>query len=241
MVLNSHFFSLCSLVYNVLENLQLLNKIIAQHFYRQGMDDVADLLVKESGLPVEEILPEPYAELHRIFEEINQKNLQPALEWAQQYSAELESKNSSLEFKLHRLAYLQILVNSGMSQTEASQQAILYARNNFEKFVKNFEKDIQILMGCLIYLQTGIHNSPYKYLLAPEMWIEAADSFLTESCKIMNINKGSALEIIVNSGCIALPALSNLKQIMMSRQVQGIWSGRDELPVKSTIYFSFKF
>lgn len=27
-------------------NIQLLNKVIAQHFYRQGMDDVADTLVK---------------------------------------------------------------------------------------------------------------------------------------------------------------------------------------------------
>lgn len=27
-------------------NVQLLNKIIAQHFYRQGMDDVAEVLVK---------------------------------------------------------------------------------------------------------------------------------------------------------------------------------------------------
>lgn len=28
------------------KNVQLLNKIMAQHFYRQGMDDVADMLIK---------------------------------------------------------------------------------------------------------------------------------------------------------------------------------------------------
>lgn len=31
------------------ENVQLLNKVIAQHFYRQGMDDVADTLIKVSN------------------------------------------------------------------------------------------------------------------------------------------------------------------------------------------------
>lgn len=27
-------------------NIQLLNKVIAQHFYRQGMDDVADVVIQ---------------------------------------------------------------------------------------------------------------------------------------------------------------------------------------------------
>lgn len=209
-------------------SLELLNKIIAQHFYRHGMDDVADTLVKESGIPMEEILSEPYAELHRIFEEINNRNLQPALEWATQHSMELEAKNSSLEFKLHRLAFLQILEKGLQSQAEA----IGYARTNFSKFVDRFEKDIQILMGTLIYLQSGIQNSPYKYLWSPEMWVEAADVFIKDACNILLINKDSPLTVIVNSGCLALPALLNLKQVMMSRQVQGIWSGRDELPIE---------
>lgn len=39
------------------------------------------------------------------------------------------------------------------------------------------------------------------------------------------------MQVIVNCGCLALPSLLSLKQIMLSRQVQGIWSGRDELPV----------
>ncbi|XP_055594996.1 E3 ubiquitin-protein ligase RMND5A [Uranotaenia lowii] len=209
-------------------NVVLLNKIMAQHFYRQGMDDVADTLITESGLTSEEIQPEPYAELHRIWEAIHNHNLLPALEWATRYSAELDARNSTLEFKLHRLAFMQILNGGIHAQTEA----ITYARTNFAKFVKRFEKEIQILMGTLIYLPNGIQNSPYKYLMAPEMWVEAADVFLKDACALLGINKDSPLSVVVNAGCTALPALLNLKQVMQSRQVTGIWNGRDELPIE---------
>ncbi|XP_058066662.1 E3 ubiquitin-protein ligase RMND5A isoform X3 [Anopheles bellator] len=194
----------------------------------KGMDDVADALIKESGIPAEDIVPEPYAKLHRIWEAIHNGNLAPALEWAAQYSDELDARNSALEFKLHRLAFMQILNGGVQAQTEA----IAYARTNFAKFVRRFEKDIQILMGTLIYLPIGVHNSPYKYLTAPEMWIETADVFLKDACQLLGINKDSPLSVIVNAGCTALPALLNLKQVMMSRQVTGIWSGRDELPIE---------
>lgn len=51
-------------------------------------------------------------------------------------------------------------------------EAITYARTHFAKFVQTFQKDIQILMGTLMYLPVGIENSPYRNLIAPEMWIE---------------------------------------------------------------------
>lgn len=129
---------------------------------------------------------------------------------------------------MHRLAFVQILNGGVPSQTEAIQ----YARVNFSKFVNRFEKEIQTLMGTLIYLPMGVENSPYKFLMAPEMWIEAADTFLKDSCSLLGIIKDSPLSVIVNAGGTALPALLSLKQVMQSRQVTSIWSGRDELPVK---------
>jgi len=87
-------------------------------------------------------------------------------------------------------------------------------------------------MGTLIYLQMGIENSPYKFLLGSEMWIEAADTFLKDACNLLDIVKDSPLSVIVNTGSTALPALLSLKQVMQSRQVTSIWSGRDELPIE---------
>lgn len=149
-------------------NVQLLNKVIAQHFYRQGLDDVADCMIGESAIDRTELFPEPFAELQRIWESIHARNLQPALEWAIQHSDKLLAKKSSLEFKLHRLAFIQIVT--------ASQQrdAITYARTYFAKFVGQFEKDIQILMGTLVYLTAGLDNSPYRKLNSADMWVEVS-------------------------------------------------------------------
>lgn len=174
--------------------------------------------------------------MHRIFEEIYQQNLTSAIAWASKYSQELEVKNSSLEFRLHRLAFLQI-IRGGL---DAQNEAINYARNNLSKFVSKYQKDFQVLMGCLLYLKVGLENSPYKFLMRNEMFIEVADVFLKDACSLSGINKDSPLTVIINAGCVALPALLNLKQVM-ARQVQGIWSGRDELPVRFFQVLSSKF
>ena len=62
----------------------------------------------------------------------------------------------------------QILSEGINSQSEA----IKYARTHFAKFVNIFQKDIQILMGALMFLPVGIEKSPYRNLIAPEMWVE---------------------------------------------------------------------
>ncbi|KAJ6646874.1 E3 ubiquitin-protein ligase RMND5A [Pseudolycoriella hygida] len=209
-------------------NVHLLNKVIAQHFYRQGKDDIADTLVKEANLSKDEFTQEPFAELHSIWECIQNKNIQPALEWASRYSKELMEKNSTLEFKLHRLAYMQILSKGINAQTEA----LKYARTHFAKFVNIFQKDIQILMGALMYLPVGIDNSPYRTLIEPKTWTEAADTFLKDACHTLGIIKESPLSIVASAGCIALPALLNIKQAMRKRQVPELWSERDELPIE---------
>lgn len=209
--------------------LENLNRVIAEHFYRQGMTDVADSLVTESRLSSDsDIHLELYAELYQMWEGITQKNLGPAIEWVTQYSPELDLRNSSLEFKLHRLAYIQILSNGVTMQGEA----IAYARQHFKKFTDKFEKEIQMLMGCLIYLPMGYEGTPYSQLFETSMWVDAADSFIRESCDIIGVSKDSSLEIIVNSGCYALPHLLNLKQIMQRNNVAGVWSGRNELPIE---------
>ncbi|XP_061400956.1 E3 ubiquitin-protein ligase RMND5A [Musca vetustissima] len=215
------------------ENIMLLNKVMAKHYCRQGMDDVAQLLIKESKMPddmAREVFESErgFAEIFRIWKAIQQHDLSLALEWTSRYSNELIAKNSTLEFKLHRLAFLQI-ISKGIT---AQHEAIAYARNNFHKFIDRFEQEIPNLMGCFIYLPSGIENSPYKHLISPEMWTEASYIFLKDACHTLGISKNSALSVVINAGCTALPALLNIKQVMQSRQVLNIWSGRDELPIE---------
>lgn len=90
------------------QNIQLLNKVIAQHLHRNNLDDVAATLAHESNLPNEQIAADPFSDLHRIWEAIYNGDLREALEWATAHSDKLQARNSSLEFKLHRIAFLQV-------------------------------------------------------------------------------------------------------------------------------------
>lgn len=181
------------------------------------MNDVAECLANEAQISKNEISEEPFAIFYSIYEEILRKNLRPAIEWVTMNSEDLKNKNSSIEFKLHRLAFLQIIINGGIS---AQNDAVAYARNHLSKFINEtytetnkYLKEFQSLMGCLLFLKVGIENSPYKHFLREEMWIEVADVFLKDACNLLGINKDSSLHVIVNAGCQAMPALLNLKQL----------------------------
>lgn len=178
------------------QNIQLLNKVIAQHFHRNNLDDVATKLIEESKLPSEDIVGDPFSDLHRIWEAIYNGDLTEALEWATINSEKLLTRSSSLEFKLHRIAFLQVSQTNvfrihfagsrhfkkipfhALQKLDAERgdsspiEAIAYARKHFAKFVDKFEKEIQFLMGTLIYIPFGLENSPYSSLSSSALLIE---------------------------------------------------------------------
>jgi len=214
-------------VFSSPEKVMLLNKIICQHFYRQGMLDIADELAVEAGLNPE-TNKEPFTELNYILERLKRKDLDPALEWAERHRACLERQNSSLEFKLHQLRFIGLIEKGSSCQNEAIQ----YARTYLSRFVNSHEKDIQMLMGMLLYLANGVSRSPYAHLLQPSLWADIYETFTKDACSLLGLSVETPLSVCVNAGCIALPALLNIKQVMQQRQVSGIWNGKDELPIE---------
>lgn len=217
---------------------------------------------------------EPFAELHNIWECIQNKNIQPALEWASRYSKELMAKNSTLEFKLHRLAYMQVnlllprvgsiltpwaifqskdfLISDSITRIKCTNGSTKICSNTFRKIRQHFPERYSNFNGSTdvsarwhrkfsipnahstgnvdrgenFHLFSVSSSSPNRL-----SYRQAADTFLKDACSTLGIIKDSPLSIVTNAGCIALPALLNIKQVMISRQVPGIWSGRDELPV----------
>ncbi|KAL1122606.1 hypothetical protein AAG570_002936 [Ranatra chinensis] len=214
-------------VFSGVDKVLLLNKVICQHFYRQGMLDIADELAVEAGLE-EDNGKQPFTELNYILECLKQKNLDPALEWAQKHKSSLEKQSSSLEFKLHQLRFIGLIEKGAACQNEAIQ----YARTYFSQFVHSHEKDIQMLMGMLLFLSYGVSRSPYAHLLQPNLWADICDTFTKDACSLLGLSVESPLSVCINAGCIALPALLNIKQVMQQRQVSGIWNGKDELPIE---------
>ncbi|XP_058791140.1 E3 ubiquitin-protein ligase RMND5A isoform X1 [Phymastichus coffea] len=215
-------------VFSGSEKTHLLNQVICQHFYRKGMLDIADELAQEAGIKTDEGRKEPFTELNYILDCLKQKNLEPALEWSMKHREALIAKNSSLEFKLHRLQFIRLVQQGPSKQNEA----IAYARKHLTQFVNRYEKEVQSLMGTLLYLPNGIQSSPYSHLLDPVLWLDIHDSFTREACTLLGLSVDSPLSVCINAGITALPALLNIKQVMQQRQVAGIWSGKDELPIE---------
>ncbi|KAI4459762.1 macrophage erythroblast attacher-related [Holotrichia oblita] len=215
-------------VFNTSEKLELLNKVICQHYHRHGYKDVAEELAAEAGISPEFNNNEPFTELNHILESLKQKDIEPALAWAIAHRDNLEAHNSSLEFKLHQFKFIEILLKGPSSQNDA----ITYARMHFRPFAYRHAKEIQTLMGMILYLQSGVKSSPYQLLFTTDRWVEIYDTFTRDACLLLGVSVNSPLSICVNAGCIAIPALLNIKQIMKDRQVAGIWNGKDELPIE---------
>ncbi|KAF4518343.1 hypothetical protein B566_EDAN007070 [Ephemera danica] len=203
-------------VFSPPEKVQLLNKVICQHFYRQGMLDIAEEIAKEANMETETCSKEPFSELNNILDCLKQRNLGPALAWAIAHRESLADQNSSLEFKLHRLQFIG-LVQQGIEQQAA---AVSYARTHFTQFVARHDREIQSLMGSLLFLPQGLPSSPYSHLLDPHLWVEIHEVFMRDACALLGLSVDSPLSVCINAGCAALPALLNIKQVMQQRQIE---------------------
>ncbi|OWF43962.1 protein RMD5 homolog A-like [Mizuhopecten yessoensis] len=218
------------------EKTHLLNEVVCEHFMRQGMLDIADALVAEANLEIAGEKKEPFLELHRILGALKQKNLEPALCWATSNKDRLREINSCLEFKLHRLKFIDLLRQGHMSQTEA-----LYYSRHLSQFASQYPRDLQVLMGSMLYLRQGIENSPYAHLVAPIYWEEICDVFTRDACCLLGMSVESPLSVSIRAGCLALPPLLNIRQVMQQRQVSGVWSNKDELPVEIDLGKDYRY
>ena len=91
-------------------------------------------------------------------------------------------------------------------------------------------------MACLAYCKSGLENSPYANLLDPINWIEVYDIFTRDACGLLGLSLESPLEVCVTAGCLALPSLLQIKQVMQQRQCSGVWTCKDELPVSNVVF-----
>ena len=87
----------------------------------------------------------------------------------------LKEINSTLEFNLHRLNFIKLITQGAKLQLDA----LKYARN-FTPFASSCKKEIQRLMGSLLYINSGIEDSPYSSLLDPGITFLGSLLFLIE-------------------------------------------------------------
>ncbi|XP_057307951.1 E3 ubiquitin-protein ligase RMND5A-like [Hydractinia symbiolongicarpus] len=215
------------------ESSELLNKAISEHFLRQGQVDVAEKLIREAGLTFDHEHKEPFMELNYILNECKEKNLEPALKWAISHHSELLAKGSSLEFKLHKLKFIDYLSN------KRYKEALEYSKI-FQTFPSH-SVEIQRLMCCFAFIKHGLEKSPYADLMDPVNWLEITEHLAKDACMLLGLSKNSPLEVSVTAGCIAIPTLLQLRQVMQQRQVEGMWNSKEELPVEIDLGREFQY
>lgn len=221
----------------------LLTEVILQHLCREGRLNISDALTRESGITEYQAQQEPFLELNQILEALKAHDLGPALDWVAKNRDALNmwgttllfsqvggrqsvQQKSSLELRLHKLKFVDLLKKG------SKMEAIKYARQNFPSFVYGQEREVQSLMGAVMYSGSALEQSPYGHLLSPAQWQETADLFLRDACALLGLSMESPLTVAVNAGCVALPALLNIKQVMQQRQVSAVWNAKDELPIE---------
>jgi len=215
-------------------NYHTVNKVIAQHFFREGHFSVGRQFCEEAGiLDVEEIIS-PFVAMHEILQGMRTRELSPALEWVAANRVRLPLTNASVtfHFHLHRLQFLQLLTTTGRSA------ALQYAKTHFGQFSDTCLSDIQRLMGCLLFAGR-LESSPYSDLLSDSMWTGAVEEFTRQCCGLLGQASESPLLVAVSAGGAALPQLLKLSQLLKDK-------GQDlavceQLPVELELGHEFVF
>eukprot|EP00249_Psilotum_nudum_P021082 c27964_g1_i1 orf=232-1377(-) len=210
---------------------EIINQIIASHFYRQGRFDLGDCFVDDADKAGAE-LKAPFVDMYHILEQIKDRNLEPALTWAKLHREELLQKGSSLEFKFHQLQFVQLL-NKGKRS-----EAIQYARSTFGQFGPRHIAEIQRLMGCLLWADR-LETSPYSDLLLPTHWEVIAMDFTRECCSLLGQSYESPLHVAISAGIQALPTLLKMATVLANKKQE--WQTLKQLPVEIELGKEFQF
>ena len=208
-----------------------VNRAILMHLLREGQFAVADQFLQEtSSLATgeaqrEAVIPDDlassFARMYKILSELKQSNLDPAILWANQHSAELERKGSSLEFDLTKLQFV------WLSQTRGMDTAMGYARLHFHRFQTTHIAEISKLC-CATAFAPNLPASPYRDIFDTKAAFDDVSlSFTRDFCSLLGFSAESPLYVAVTAGSIALPRLIKYMAYMRDKKTE--WTTDQEL------------
>ncbi|XP_047534191.1 E3 ubiquitin-protein transferase RMND5B [Vanessa atalanta] len=205
-------------------NRPIMEQAIAQHLYRQGLEEVGDSLVSEAGVSAER--GSTFAQLQRCAGALAAADPAPALAWAA--AREHDLAHSPLPFTLHRMQALKLAREQGVCA------AIAYARAQFPAHAARHERQLQAAVCALAWCTPAAPPPPpqYAHLLDPKaLGAEAAELFVREACALLRLAPHSPLAGAVLAGARVLPALHDIRAKMSHPHVLAAWAD-DELPLE---------
>lgn len=106
--------------------------------------------IKESSLAIPDNLRIQFHDLYDIRASLRRHRLDAALAWTRTKRTELDERGSHLEFRLHQLQFLALLMMDG-KQGGGVKEALAYARKEFAPFGGKHLKGIN-MMRCVLSL-----------------------------------------------------------------------------------------
>lgn len=201
----------------------IMDQAIAQHLFRQGLEEIGDTFVSEANVTgVERTCS--FASVQRCATALSEGDPEPALDWAEKRMHDLQ--HSPLPFTLHRMYALKLGREKGVGA------AIEYARAQFPAHAARHERQLQAAVCALAWCSPGAGPAPphYTHLLDPKaLGAEAAELFVREACALLRLAPLSPLAGAAGAGARVLPALHDIRTKMSHPHVIAAWSD-DELP-----------
>ena len=147
----------------------------------------------------------------------------------------LDSRDSPLEFLLHRSQYLRILSSSPIATSEPSP-ALTYASANLLPLQHRYPHDIPKLINCILYGGSPESlASSYPEFATPAIHTCLETAFTREYCAQQQVSQLAPLKVVSNiGGGVALPRIEKGKKIMKERK--GDWSHTEEIPASLFSY-----
>ncbi|KAI8991026.1 CTLH/CRA C-terminal to lish motif domain-containing protein [Mycotypha africana] len=219
----------------------VINRSLALHFVRQGQFELCEEFLNEADIPADDEIRDTVEQLRHQFEQMYtimyqleaEQDLTEAIKWAQENHDGLVKLGSTLEFNLHKIRFIQLLLSG------EAIQAIQYGREHFTPFgekhyaglpaYKGCFTDIKRLMTAPLFIK-DLANSRYADLCSPSNWVEIKREFQKDFCSLLKMSAESPLYTSVYVGTTALPVIKKVYTIMASKKTE--WSQQDELPVE---------
>ncbi|KAG9056170.1 hypothetical protein FS842_011460 [Serendipita sp. 407] len=206
-----------------------LRRTVGQHLVRTGALRAADIFQEESGTEIDPEDVTKFEEMRTVTEALRNNDVQPALRWVEEHRAYLESRDSPLEFLLHRSEYLRILSKSSSSSTSEPPAALGYAERHLLPLYPRYPADIPKLFNSMLLGEKL--SSTYPELASPAIHTQLEDEFTREYCAERQISHQAPLKVVSTiGGGIALPRIEKGKKIM--KEKRGEWSHTEEIPVE---------
>lgn len=201
-----------------------LNQAILMHFARSGHFDIARGFMNEANITVQVELLEQFSIMYQNVQALLNKDLTPAIAWASSKRKELLARGSNLEFVLHKVEFVRILL-----KTNDPSMALSYARENLSVFGDRYFSDIARLMSSILYYKNP-GKSPYNDIYELPSYEKLSWMFSSEFCFLLGLSPESPIYLAVTAGSLALPVLAKLDSLMKTKKAE--WTTSDELPTE---------